>query len=183
MPASYQQQLNRLVLDSWSLRVVATVYGLAQDAPATDEARTRYCSYVADLLRDNPEIDDVAIWNDPNDGTFWGPQFTQTGVSVAPAAYEELLADCYDAAHAVRPSANLIAVAASKSSTLPGAFTLAWHPPAAWFAKLGAAYKASRRPAHLRHPRLHPPPGRLGRAALDAAPRFGGDLARRLPGP
>ena len=35
VPASYQQQLNRLVLDSWSLRVVATVYGLAQDRKST----------------------------------------------------------------------------------------------------------------------------------------------------
>ena len=39
----------------------------------------------------------------------------------------------------------MIAVAVSKSSNTPGAFTLAWHPPATWFNKLSAAYKASRR--------------------------------------
>ena len=127
------------------IRVVVSVYGMAADAPRTETPAAQYCSFVADLLRDNPEIDDVAIWNDPNDGTFWAPQFAPGGASVAPADYEALLAQCYDAAHAVRKNANVIAVAVSKSSDIPGAFTLAWHPPAAWFAKLSAAYRASRR--------------------------------------
>ena len=145
VPAGYQNALKRLVLDSYGIRVVVSVYGLAADTPRTPDARTAYCSFVADLLRDNPEIDDVAIWNDPNDGTFWAPQFGPGGASVAPADYEALLAQCYDQAHAVRKNANVIAVAVSKSSTTPGAFTLAWHPPEAWFAKLAAAYKSSRR--------------------------------------
>ena len=145
VPAAYQTALKRLVLDSFGIRVVVSVYGAANDAPLTDSTRTQYCSFVADLLRDNPEIDDVAIWNDPNDGTFWNPQFAPDGSSLAPAAYEALLATCYDAAHAVRTNANVISVAVSKSSDTPGAFTLAWHPPASWFTKLGAAYKASRR--------------------------------------
>ena len=102
VPASFQLALQRMVLDSWGIRVVASVYGRAQDAPRTDDARAQYCSFVADLLRDNPEIDDVAIWDDPNDGTFWTPQFDANGKSVAPADYEALLATCYDAAHAVR---------------------------------------------------------------------------------
>jgi hypothetical protein len=145
LPAAYQQALKRLVLDSYGLRVVVSVYGQAQDAPQTDAARTQYCSFVADLLRDNPEIDDVAIWNDPNDGTFWAPQFAPGGASLSPAAYEALLAACYDSAHAVRAHANVIALAVSKSSAIPGAFTLAWHPPAIWFKKLGAAYEATGR--------------------------------------
>ena len=69
MPAGYQTALKRLTLDSYGLRVVVSVYGLAADTPRTPDARRAYCSYVADLLRDNAEIDDVAIWNDPNDGT------------------------------------------------------------------------------------------------------------------
>jgi hypothetical protein len=145
VPASYQLALQRLVLDSWGIRVVVSVGGRAQDAPRTDDARNQYCSFVADLLRDNPEIDDVAVWSDPNDGSFWSPQFGAAGESVAPADYEALLATCYDAAHAVRQGANVIATAVSKSSSTPGAFTLAWHPPAAWFSKLGAAYRASGR--------------------------------------
>jgi hypothetical protein len=145
VPASFQLALQRMVLDSWGIRVVASVYGRPQDAPRTDDARAQYCSFVADLLRDNPEIDDVAIWDDPNDGAFWTPQFDANGKSVAPADYEALLATCYDAAHAARTQANVIAVALSKSSDTPGAFTLAWHPPADWFSKLAAAFRASRR--------------------------------------
>jgi hypothetical protein len=145
VPAAYQLALQRLVLDSWGIRVVVRIWGRAQDAPRTDQARAQYCSFVADLLRRNPEIDDVGIWNDPNDGGFWSAQFGPTGESVAPADYEALLAACYDAAHAVRTNVNVIAMAVSKSSDTPGAFTLAWHPPSAWFAKLGAAYRASKR--------------------------------------
>ena len=89
VPAAYQLALQRLVLDSWGLRVVVRVWGGAEDAPRTDQARSQYCSFVADLLRDNPEIDDVAIWNDPNDGAFWSAQFAPTGQSVAPARSEE----------------------------------------------------------------------------------------------
>jgi hypothetical protein len=145
VPAASQLAIGQLALDSWGLRIVVSVYGRAEDAPRTDAARTQYCSFVADLLRDNPEIDDVAIWNNPNEGTFWSTQFGPGGQSVAPADYESLLAACYDAAHSVRPDVNVIAVAASKSSDAPGAFTLAWHPPASWFSKLGAAYQASHR--------------------------------------
>ncbi len=142
---AYRRAIAKLLLDTWGIRVVVSVYGRAEDAPRTSVARGQYCSYVADLLRSNPEIDDVAIWNDPNDGTFWMPQFGPNGVSTSPADYEALLAECWDDAHAVRKTANVIAVAVSKSTSIPGAFTLAWHPPAIWFNKLGAAYKASRR--------------------------------------
>jgi hypothetical protein len=143
--AADQAALQRLSFDAWGIRIVVRVWGRAADAPRTTEARAQYCAYVADLLRDNHEIDDVAIWNDPNDGLFWGPQFGPAGQSVAPADYEALLAACYDTAHEVRPNANVISMAVSKSSDTPGAFTLAWHPPAVWFSKLGAAYRASHR--------------------------------------
>jgi hypothetical protein len=145
VPAADQSALQRLAFDAWGIRIVVRVWGRAADAPRMAEARTQYCSFVADLLRDNPEIDDVAIWNDPNDGLFWNPQFGPAGQSVAPADYEALLAACYDSAHAVRTNANVISMAVSKSSDTPGAFTLAWHPPAVWFSKLGAAYRASHR--------------------------------------
>jgi hypothetical protein len=143
--AGYQRVLDRLQLDTGGLRVVVSVFGKAADAPHTDAARGQYCGFVADLLRDNPQIDDVVIWNDPNDGAFWAPQFTPDGASVSPSDYEALLAECWDEAHAVRGTANVVSAAVSKSSSLPGAFTLDWHPPATWIDKVGAAYRASRR--------------------------------------
>src|SRR5262245_21264577 len=94
--AADQAAFQRLSFDAWGVRVVVRVWGRAADAPRTAEARNQYCSFIVDLLRDNPEIDDVAIWNDPNDGLFWSPQFGPAGQSVAPADYEALLAACYD---------------------------------------------------------------------------------------
>jgi hypothetical protein len=143
--ATYQRLLDKLQLDTGGLRVVVSVYGKPTDAPRTDSARRQYCGFVAALLRDNPTIDDVVIWNDPNDGSFWMPQFDSTGTSASPADYEALLAQCWDDAHAVRAGVNVISLAVSKSSSIPGAFTLAWHPPATWIAKVAAAYRASRR--------------------------------------
>ncbi len=143
--AAYQRLLDKLQLDTGGLRVVVSVYGKPTDAPRTEAARSQYCGFIADLLRDNPTIDDVVIWLDPNDGTFWTPQFNSDGTSASPADYEALLAQCWDAAHAVRTGVNLISLAVSKSSSVPGAFTLAWHPPGDWIAKVAAAYKASGR--------------------------------------
>jgi hypothetical protein len=143
--AEYQRLLDKLQLDTGGLRVVVSVYGKAADAPRTDDSRGQYCAYVADVLRRNPQIDDVVVWNDPNDGTFWAQQFEQDGTSVSPSDYEALLARCWDSVHAVRQGVNVISLAVSKSSSIPGAFTLAWHPPAIWIAKVAAAYRASGR--------------------------------------
>jgi hypothetical protein len=143
--AGFQRLLDKLQLDTGGLRVVVSVYGRAADAPRTDAARGQYCDFVADLVRDNAQIDDVVIWNDPNDGAFWMPQFNPGGASAAPADYEALLAQCWDEAHAVRTGVNVVAATVSKSSSAPGAFTLAWHTPAIWIRKVGAAYKASHR--------------------------------------
>ena len=171
------------MLDSYGIRVVVSVYGAAADAPRTRRTPAPHTArFVADLLRDNPEIDDVAIWNDPNDGTFWAPQFAPGGASLAPADYEALLAQCYDQAHAVRKIANVISRRRLEElADTPGAFTLAWHPPAAWFTKLvGRLQGEQADEADLRHARLHPAPGQLGGAPVDEAPRRLGDLARRL---
>jgi hypothetical protein len=143
--AGYQRLLDKLQLDTGGLRVVVSVYGKPTDAPRTDAARSQYCGFVADLLQNNPTIDDVVIWDDPNDGAFWMPQFDPSGTSESPADYEALLAQCWDAAHAVRTGVNVVSLALSKSSSVPGAFTLAWHPPGTWIAGVAAAYRASHR--------------------------------------
>jgi hypothetical protein len=143
--AGYQRLLDKLQLDTGGLRLVVSVYGKPTEAPRTEAARSQYCGFIADLLRNNPTIDDVVIWTDPNDGTFWMPQFNSGGTSASPTDYEALLAQCWDAAHAVRAGVNIISLAVSKSSSVPGAFTLAWHPPEDWIAKVASAYRASRR--------------------------------------
>src|SRR5712692_10193170 len=115
VPAGYEQGLSRGLVEAWGLRPVVSVYGSAIEAPRTDEARAQYCGYVGDLLRRNPTVNDVVIWNDPNDIAFWSPQFNPDGSSAAPADYEALLARCWDTLHAVRPSVNVIALSVSRA--------------------------------------------------------------------
>ena len=145
VPPDFQDTLYRIIGDVSGLRVVVSLYGRPEDTPRTDEARRQYCSYVADMLKVNPQIRDVVIWNDANEQAFWSPQFNADGTSAAPADYEALLATCWDAAHAANPSTNVISAAVSKTSPIPGGFTIGYNPPATWIAKLAEAYRASGR--------------------------------------
>ena len=153
--AMQQQQLERAIVEAWGMRVVLTVYGRADDAPTTAAARAEFCAYAGDILRRNPSIADVVIWNDPNDGAFWSPQ-TANGKSVAPAAYGALLAQCWDVLHGVRKSANVVAVAVSKQWASGAGQS---HPVAEWYRRVGVAYRASKRNrplfdtvGHIAHP-------------------------------
>ncbi len=201
VPGDYRQLLDRVVAGTWGLRLVVSVYGSADQAPRTEVARAQYCDFVADLLRAQPTIADVVIWNDPNDGAFWSPQLNPDSTSAAPAAYEALLARCWDAAHSVRPAANVIGLTVSKGASDPTALTASWHDPVTWYRKVGAAYRASGRRlpildtvGHIPHPdgsaerpwTRHPGSGAIGEGDYDKltkalADAFGG-TAQPLPG-
>lgn len=112
---------------AFGIRVVVAVYGDAAAPPVDPLAQAQYCSFLASVVRSTPAVGDVVVWNEPNSTTFWRPQ--------APAAYASLLARCWDAVHAVRPGANVIAASAPRGAT----------PPAQWYRALGAAYRASGR--------------------------------------
>ncbi len=165
-------------------RVVLSIYGNAASAPATPEERDEYCAFVADALRRAPAIHDVVIWNEANSPSFWRPQHG------AAAAYEALLAQCYDVMHnSLRRRVNLIA------STAPR------HDPRAFILGLGAAYRASGRirpifdsfghnpyPAANDEPPFAPHPGSrmLGQgdyaALLGALTAAFGETAQPVPG-
>src|SRR4051812_12261928 len=93
------------------LRFVVTVFGKAAAAPRDDAGRDAYCNDVRDVLARYPMVDDVVIWNEPNLGFYWQPQFTPAGASAAPAAYERLMARCWDVLHSFRPSVNILMTA------------------------------------------------------------------------
>jgi hypothetical protein len=124
---SDRQSLNRVNAAAWGTRVVLAVTGPADEPPLDDASRGAYCGYVANVLRTYPAFNDVVIWTEPNASRFWQPQ------SGAPAAYEALLARCWDTLHALRPHVNVIAASAPHDD------------PAAWFRGLGDALRASRR--------------------------------------
>ena len=137
----------RRAVTAWpGLKLAVAVYGTAASAPTTATARDQYCRYARSVLTSFPSITDIVIWNEPNSGRFWRPQYNPDGSSAAPAAYEALLARCWDLLHQIRASANLIAPAtAPQGNDNPAATTNLSHSPGAFIRKLGDAYRASGR--------------------------------------
>jgi len=127
------------------LRIVVTVYGKAAAAPLDSAARDAYCAYVGDVLTRFPTINDVVIWNEPNLGFFWQPQFNADGSSTAPAAYEALLARCWDVLHGLRAGVNVIMTTSPSGNDNPKAASNVSHSPGSFIRKLGAVYRASGR--------------------------------------
>ena len=120
-------ELQRVASAGRSIRVVLAVTGSADAPPLDAAARNDYCGYAASILRRYPWIHDVAIWTEPNSPAFWKPR------AGAAAAYEALLATCWDALHAAQPAANVIATSAPHAR------------PGDWYAALGKTYHASGR--------------------------------------
>jgi hypothetical protein len=129
--AEARTELQRIATASRRIRVVLAVTGAASSPPLDDASRVAYCDYVASLLRRLPLVHDVAIWTEPNSTQFWEP-----GKGAA-AAYEALLATCYDAIHAAQPQANVIATSAPHAR------------PGDWYRALARAYRASGRTAPI----------------------------------
>lgn len=146
LSSAERRVLDEAILDlARSLRVVVAVYGDAADAPQTEDARREYCDFAGSLLRRYPAVRDIVVWNEPNSARFWQPQFDPDGASVAPAAYEQLLARCWSTLHAIRPGVNVIAASAPRGREGPAEGSDASHPPGAWYRELGAAYRRSGR--------------------------------------
>jgi hypothetical protein len=124
-------ELQRVAGAGRQIRIVLAVTGPASSPPVDETSRGTYCGYIANVLRRYPWIHDVAIWTEPNSSVFWKPQ------KGAPAAYEALLATCWDTLHAVQPSANVIATSAPHAK------------PGSWYEKVGKAYRASGRPLRI----------------------------------
>jgi hypothetical protein len=139
--------LRRTVRTARGLRPVLAVYAQrAVDAPTTEARREQYCAFVRSALARVRGLEDVVIWNEPNKSYFWRPQFHDDGTSAAPAAYEALLARCWDALHSFRPNVRLVAPATSpRGNDEPDAVSNISHSPGAFIRKLGRAYRASGR--------------------------------------
>jgi hypothetical protein len=123
--------LGRVASVSGAFRVVLAVTGAAASPPLAPAARDTYCGYVSNVLRRYPQIHDVVVWTEPNSSTFWRPQ------QDAAAAYEALLARCWDVLHTLHPGVHVIAASAPH------------HDPGAWYRGLAAAYRASARVAPI----------------------------------
>ena len=120
-------ELQRVAAAGRQIRVVLAVTGSAAAPPVDEAGRSSFCGFVANVVRRYPWIHDVAVWTEPNSSTFWQPQ------QGAAAAYEALLATCWDDLHAAVPDANVIATSAPHARA------------GDWYRALGKAYRASAR--------------------------------------
>ena len=121
-------QLRRAVTASrYGVQIVLSVYGRATDAPDERSERDDYCDFVEGVLRRYTEIRNVVIWNEVNSPAFWQP-----GGDPA-AAYEALLAQCWDDIHESLPNVRLLTTTAAN------------HDPAEFIRGVGVAYRASGR--------------------------------------
>ncbi len=104
--------------------VTLAVFGFGAETPLTQRAQRRFCNDARAALARVPDARAVVVWNEANSTTYWRG---------SAAAYESLLARCYDALHALRPRVVVLDSTASA------------HDPAAFLGALGAAYRASGR--------------------------------------
>ena len=129
------------------IHVILALYG----RPATANDPVAFCAWAANVAATAKAwgIHDFVVWNEPNTALFWSPQ--DDG---APAKYEALLAQCYDAIHAADSQARVIGFGLSPRSNGPSQTA-----PLTFLAGVGAAYKASGRQAPIMDQlSLHPYP-------------------------
>ena len=118
------------------IHIVLALY--STDASSHDP--TTFCAWAAQVATTVQAwgIHDFIVWNEPNTQLYWTPQ------DGAGAAYEALLARCYDTIHAADPLANVIGMGLS-----PRASTSASTEPLVFLHDVGAAYDASGRTAPI----------------------------------
>jgi hypothetical protein len=119
-------ELSRAEIAARRTDVVLAVFGFAGQTPVTTRAQVRFCAYARAALGLVPDARAVVVWNEANSPTFWRG---------TPAAYEALLARCYDRLHSKH--------VAVLDSTASG------HDPIAFLSAVASAYRASGRTAPL----------------------------------
>ena len=150
------------------VRVYVAVYPRGSaTTPLTPAARAEFSSYVAQLVRSLPSVDDVIVGNEPNLNRFWLPQFGPGGEDVAAPAYLSLLAETYDAVKSEREEVRVWGGAtAPRGIDRPGTGRDT-HSPTTFIRDLGTAYRASGRTAPVMDGFVHHPYAESSRVPLD----------------
>lgn len=115
------------------IKVELALYG--RPASATDPVA--FCNWAGIVATTVSQwgIHDYIVWNEENTALYWSPQDAS-----APAKYEALLANCYDAIHAADPLATVIGFGLS-----PRKGTASQSAPIPFIRAVGAAYRQSGR--------------------------------------
>jgi len=136
------------VTNAGSQKIILSVFGPASSAPRSLSSRTAYCGFVSSLLDRFPQIAAVNIWNEANLSHFWQPQFVRKA-SAAPAAYEALMARCYDTIKHRHPSVRVLTSISPRGNDNPRARSNISHSVKSFVAKMGQAYRRSHRRARI----------------------------------
>jgi hypothetical protein len=128
------------------VRVILSIYPFGSSVtPLTELDRLDFTQFAADVVKRYPLLHDIIIGNEPNLNRFWLPQFGANGEDVAAPAYEQLLAETYDALKAVRPHSTIYGGALAPRGVDKPNTGRDTHSPTAFINDLGATYKASGR--------------------------------------
>lgn len=151
-PRTQPTQLELTALDgaagaavSAGIRPIVAVYQLSSNTPLTAQARSQFAAYAASIPELVHGVNDLIVGNEPNLPLFWQPQFAPDGSDAAATAYEQLLAETYDAIKKVDSHVNVIGGALAARGADEPAAPRATHSPNRFLRDLGAAYRASGR--------------------------------------
>src|SRR5436190_6562795 len=124
-----------------ALAAAATAAAATVGSGRSAAAAAGFCAWAGTVATTVQQwgIHDFIVWNEPNTQLYWAPQD-----SSAPAAYEALLAKCYDAIHAADAQAKVIGFGLSPRSNGPTQTA-----PIPFLKGVGAAYRASGRQAPI----------------------------------
>jgi hypothetical protein len=126
------------------VRPILAVYQFSSSTPQDPAGRAAFATYAAALARALPEVRDVIVGNEPNLNLFWQPQFDAAGADVAAPAFEQLLAESYDALKAADSKLNVIGGGlAPRGGDKPSSRPT--HSPTQFLRDLGRAYQESGR--------------------------------------
>src|SRR5919199_1309057 len=142
--AALQAAASAAVFNGIQVTVTVMPFG-SRTTPLTATARRQFASFAADVVKRVPLIHNFIIGNEPNINRYWLPQFGPNGEDVAASAYEQLLAQAYDAVKAVDKRAFVIGGSVSPHGGDDPAAPRKTHSPTAFITDLGAAYRASGR--------------------------------------
>jgi hypothetical protein len=124
---------------------ILSVYQLSSATPTDAAGRDAFVAYAVALAKALPQVRTVIVGNEPNLNLFWLPQFDASGGDAAAAAYEQLLAQAYDALKAADPKLTVVGGAVSPRGGDDPNASRQTHSPTAFIRDLGAAYRASGR--------------------------------------
>jgi len=120
------------------VRIVLSLYS----ETAAQHDLEAFCSWAGNVAATVKQwgIADFIVWNEPNTRLFWFPQKDAAGRDIAAAAYERLLARCYDTLKAANPDAKVIGMGLSPRASTPQS-----NEPLVFLRDVGQAYRASGR--------------------------------------